>query len=278
MLVLAPHGYPCSIASFPANPIKFLMRIILTPDRDAMGRWVATSAAADLRQAIDQRGKANLVVATGSSQFEVLRELVKQPDIDWSRVHGFHLDEYVGLSSDHPASFCKYLKERFVDHVPLASFEYLRGDEDPAETIKRAGELLSHSPTDVALVGIGENGHLAFNDPPADFSTEEPYLLVGLDEPCRQQQVGEGWFGSLDEVPTHAISMSVRQILKAAVIYCSVPDQRKAAAVRATIEDEISPEIPASILREHARVTLVIDEAAASELSTASREHAEKIA
>lgn len=236
-----------------------------------MGRWVAEAAAADLRQAIQANGKANLVVATGSSQFEVLGELVKQPEIDWTRVHGFHLDEYVGISTQHPASFCKYLKERFVDHVPLASFEYLQGDQDPAETINRAGTLLSDSPIDVALVGIGENGHLAFNDPPANFTTEEPYLLVTLDEPCRLQQVGEGWFGSLDEVPTHAISMSVRQILKAAKIYCSVPDQRKAAAVRATLEDDISPEIPASILREHSQATLVIDEAAASELADSTR-------
>ncbi|MCG8652414.1 MAG: 6-phosphogluconolactonase, partial [Pirellulales bacterium] len=184
------------------------MRTILTADRTVMGRWVAAAAAETLRAAIAARGQANLVVATGSSQFEVLAELVQQDGIDWSRVHGFHLDEYVGITTEHPASFCKYLKERFVDHVPLASFEYLRGDEDPALTIGRAGERLAQSPIDLALVGIGENGHLAFNDPPADFETEQPYLLVELDEPCRLQQVGEGWFASLVEVPTHAISMS----------------------------------------------------------------------
>ena len=242
-----------------------------------MGRWVAKAAAADLRQAIQAKGKANLVVATGSSQFEVLGELVKQPEIDWNRVHGFHLDEYVGISSQHPASFCKYLKERFVDHVPLASFEYLHGDQDPAETILRAGQLLADSPIDLALVGIGENGHLAFNDPPADFSTDQPYILVELDEPCRQQQVGEGWFGSLADVPTHAISMSVRQMMKAAKIYCSVPDRRKAAAVRATLEDDVSPEIPASILREHGQAILVIDAAAASELSESTLSAAERV-
>lgn len=253
------------------------MRIILTPNRESMGRWVAKAAAADLRRTIEDRGKANLVVATGASQFEVLGQLVQQPDVDWSRVHGFHLDEYVGLSSDHPASFCKYLKERFVDHVPLASFEYLRGDQDPAETIERASRLLRDSPTDVALVGIGENGHLAFNDPPADFTTEDPYLLVELDKPCRMQQVGEGWFESLEQVPTHAISMSVRQILRSATIYCSVPDQRKADAVRATIEDPVSPQIPASILREHGQTTLVIDQAAAEKLSAASLEKVERV-
>lgn len=253
------------------------MRIILTADRSAMGQWVATAAAADLRQAIDANGKANLVVATGASQFEVLGDLVKQPDIDWSKVHGFHLDEYVGISGDHPASFCKYLKERFVDHIPLASFEYLRGDEPPADTIARAGKLLLESPIDVSLVGIGENGHLAFNDPPADFTTEEPYLLVELDEPCRMQQVGEGWFASLDDVPTHAVSMSVRQIMRSAKIYCSVPDQQKAAAVRATIEDAIAPSIPASILRNHPATTLIIDAAAASELSEESRTALESV-
>ena len=170
-----------------------------------MGAWVAEHAAADLRQVIKTQGQANIVVATGASQFEVLGGLVKQPDIDWSRVHGFHLDEYIGLSSDHPASFCRYLKERFVDQVPLAEFHYLRGDEDPQATIARVGGLLKQ--IDIALVGIGENGHLAFNDPPADFATADPYLIVELDELCRRQQVGEGWFGLLDEVPTQAITM-----------------------------------------------------------------------
>lgn len=253
------------------------MRIILTADRSAMGKWVAEAAATDLRQAIEKNGRANLVVATGASQFEVLGELVQQEGIDWSRVHGFHLDEYVGISSDHPASFCKYLQERFVDHVPLASFEFLRGDEEESATRKRAGELLTASPIDVALVGIGENGHLAFNDPPADFDTEEPYLLVELDEPCRMQQVGEGWFASLEDVPTHAISMSVRQILSAAKIYCSVPDERKADAVRASVEDGISPDVPASILRQHADTTLIIDEAAASRLSDAAASKLERV-
>ena len=148
----------------------------------------------------------------------------------------------------------------------MAQFHYLRGDADPQVVIREIGELVKTRQIDLALVGIGENGHLAFNDPPADFETEEPYLMVELDEPCRMQQVGEGWFESLDVVPTHAISMSVQQILKAAKIYCSVPDERKAEAVRATLEDEITPAIPASILRKHANATLVIDKAAASRL------------
>jgi glucosamine-6-phosphate deaminase len=254
---------------------KNSMRTILTADRDAMGRWVAEQAAADLRKAITENGKANIVVATGASQFEVLGNLVQQPDIDWSRVHGFHLDEYIGISSDHGASFCRYLRERFVDHVSLADFQYLRGDEDPNETISRAGGLIANARIDLALVGIGENGHLAFNDPPADFDTVEPYIIVELDEPCRMQQVGEGWFDSLADVPTHAISMTVRQIMKAAKIYCSVPDQQKAAAVHATLEGQVTPEVPASILREHDAATLIIDEAAAGQLSSTTRSELE---
>lgn len=253
------------------------MRTILTADRESMGRWVAEHAAADLRRAISENGTANIVVATGASQFEVLDQLVKQPDIDWSAVHGFHLDEYVGLSSDHGASFCRYLKERFVDHVNLADFQYLRGDEDPQATIARVGDLIANKRIDLALVGIGENGHLAFNDPPADFETQEPYIVVELDEPCRLQQVGEGWFDSLDDVPTHAISMTVRQILKAATIYCSVPDERKAAAVRATLEGPITPEVPASILREHEAATLIIDQPAASQLSPSTTSQLERV-
>lgn len=253
------------------------MRTILTPDRDAMGRWVAEHAAADLRRAISDSGSANIVVATGASQFEVLSHFVQQPDIDWSVVHGFHLDEYVGLSSDHGASFCRYLKERFVDHVNMADFQYLRGDEDPSATIGRVGDLIAKTRIDLALVGIGENGHLAFNDPPADFETQDPYIIVELDEPCRMQQVGEGWFDSLDDVPTHAISMTVRQILKAGKIYCSVPDERKAAAVRATLEGSITPDVPASILREHDAATLIIDQAAASQLSPDSQSKLERV-
>lgn len=253
------------------------MRTILTADAKAMGQWVGEHTAEDLRQAIAKHGEANIVVATGASQFEVLQALVQQGGIDWSKVHGFHLDEYVGISTDHGASFCRYLKERFVDHLNLASFHYLRGDADPTETIGEIGGRLSQTRIDLALVGIGENGHLAFNDPPADFETEKPYLLVELDEPCRMQQVGEGWFDSLADVPTHAISMSVRQILKSAKIYCSVPDARKAAAVRGTLEDSVSPEIPASILREHQDAILVIDQAAASQLGDKTRASLEQV-
>lgn len=251
------------------------MRTILASDPKAMGSWVARHAAADLCAAIEARGEAFLIVATGASQFEVLDALVKHSEVDWSRVTGFHLDEYVGIAADHPASFCKYLQERFVDKVPLAEFYYLRGDQDPQATIDRVGPKVAAVTVDVALIGIGENGHLAFNDPPADFDAEQPYLIVNLDEACRQQQVGEGWFATLDDVPKQAISMSVRQILRSRSIYCSVPDERKSKAVRETLEGPVTPEVPASILQNHPGTWLVIDEAAASKLSQETRQAAE---
>lgn len=243
------------------------MKWILTKDRQELGPLVARAAAEQLRRAIQQHGSANLVVATGASQFEVLQALVQQPQVDWQRVHGFHLDEYLGLSTDHPASFCRYLRERFVSHVPLASFHYLRGDQPVAAVLASANAALRDRRVDVALVGIGENGHLAFNDPPADFEIDTPYLAVPLDEKCRLQQVGEGWFASLEEVPQQAISMSVQQILRAETIFCSVPDRQKAPAVRDTLEQEISPRVPASILRSHDNTWLVIDQASAALLS-----------
>ena len=242
------------------------MRIVIAENAQQMGQYVAQQAATQLRQALDQYGTASLIVATGASQFEVLGNLVQQPDIDWSRITGFHLDEYVGLAPDHPASFCKYLQERFVSKVPLRAFHFLYGNSEIAETIQHIGDLLTQRTIDVALVGIGENGHLAFNDPPANFDTEQPYLIVDLDEACRQQQVGEGWFASLDDVPKHAISMSIRQILKSRTIYCSVPDERKSLAVQGSVEGPVSPLVPASILRQHPNTTLVIDRPASSKL------------
>ena len=243
------------------------MRLVVAENRNGMGRYSAHRAAEVLRAALAQRGEASLIVATGSSQFEVLAALVESPGIDWSKVDGFHLDEYIGVSADHPASFCGYLRERFVDRVPLRSFHYLDGAQDAANVVKRASLWIAQRQIDVALVGIGENGHLAFNDPPADFETEAPYIIVALDEACRLQQVGEGWFPSMESVPQQAISMSIRQILKSKHIFCSVPDERKAVAVRNSLEGEVTATVPASILQTHASVELVIDRAASSLLS-----------
>jgi glucosamine-6-phosphate deaminase len=229
----------------------------------AMGAHSAKLCGAVLREAITAKGFARLIVATGSSQFEVLDGLVREPDIDWTKVDGFHLDEYVGLAATHPASFCGYLKARLVDRVPFRSFHYLDGMRHPQDVCQAASVALRASPIDVAMIGIGENGHLAFNDPPADFETREAYHVVALDESCRRQQVGEGWFEGLDHVPTHAISMTIHEILQSTRIVCSVPDERKARAVADSLEGPLTPLVPGSILRTHPRTTVVLDVAAA---------------
>lgn len=229
-----------------------------------MGAYSAKLAGMILRSSIAERGEARIIVATGSSQFEVLDHLTREPGIDWSRVDGFHLDEYVGIAATHPASFCGYLKERFVDRVPLRSFFYLDGLQDPVQVCARASEHLLAGPIDVAMIGIGENGHLAFNDPPADFETTAAYHVVQLDEACRKQQVGEGWFATMADVPTHAISMTIHRILQSRKIICSVPDERKSIAVRDSVEGEVTVNVPGSVLKRHPNATLVLDRPAAS--------------
>jgi glucosamine-6-phosphate deaminase len=234
--------------------------------KEALGKQAAEMAAASIREAITARGGANIILATGASQFEMLAALVKAPDVDWGRVTMFHLDEYTALPDTHPASFRKYLRERFVEKVaPLRAAHFVAGDApDVQEECRRLGRILAVHPIDVAMVGIGENGHLAFNDPPADFNTETAYLVVDLDEACRRQQLGEGWFKTLDDVPRQAISMSVRQILKSRRIICSVPDKRKAKAVKNTVEGGVSNRVPASILQTHGDCTLLLDTESAS--------------
>jgi glucosamine-6-phosphate deaminase len=239
-------------------------------DKKEMARVAADQAASILRDTIQKQGKARLIAATGAAQFEFLEALTTLPAIDWKRVEMFHLDEYIGLPETHPASFCRFLKERLIQKTGMVHYHLLNGDEDPAEVIRRTGEALQSEAIDVAFVGIGENGHLAFNDPPADFETEEPYIIVTLDEPCRRQQLGEGWFDSLADVPRRAISMSVRQILKTKQILCIVPDARKANAVKACFDGEISPLAPASILRTHPNTTVYLDKNSAALLRPAT--------
>lgn len=233
-------------------------------DKIQLGRTAAAQAAAAIRQAIVARGNARIIAATGASQFEFLKALIETPGIDWRRVEMFHLDEYVGLPATHPASFRKYLLERFIEPAGIANYHLLDGESDPQEVCQRVGQQISAAPIDIAFVGIGENGHLAFNDPPADFETDEPYIVVNLDEACRRQQVGEGWFAGLDDVPKQAISMSIKQILKAREIICIVPDARKAEAVRNCFENEVSPQFPASVLRTHSDTTVYLDADSAS--------------
>ena len=241
------------------------MNVEIFVDKNGLGQAAADLAAQGIREAISERGQAFMILATGASQFEVLAHLVEK-EIDWSKVTAFHLDEYIGMPVTHPASFRKYLKERFQAKVPsLKCFHYVNGEAaDPKAECRRLGELISACEIDVACVGIGENGHLAFNDPPADFETDEPYLVVSLDDACRRQQLGEGWFPTLDDVPTQAISMSCRQIIKSRRIICSVPDERKAKAVQATIEGPVTNRVPASILQEHPNCHLLLDTRSAS--------------
>ncbi|SHM92064.1 glucosamine-6-phosphate deaminase [Cyclobacterium lianum] len=243
------------------------MKIYKRKDPKELGKLAGDHAAAAIQSAIDKKGSANIILATGTSQFETLNTLLSHQEIDWTKVSMFHLDEYLGLPITHPASFRKYLKERFLGKVKaLKDYYLIDGEKNPEEETSRLGALIQDHPIDVALVGIGENGHLAFNDPPADFETEEPYLVVDLDEACRKQQLGEGWFPDLQAVPKKAISMSIRQIMKSKKIICSVPDERKAGAVKSCLENKVSPEFPASILQEHPDCALYLDEAAASML------------
>lgn len=247
------------------------MDVRVLADKQQLGHAAAAHGAQFIRDAISDRGVANVIVATGASQFEMLAELVKAPDIDWSKVTFFHLDEYCGMDAMHPASFRKYLKERLVDQLPMPpkAFHYVRGEANAAAECERLGALMERSVIDVAFIGIGENGHLAFNDPPADFETTAPYLVVTLDEACRRQQFGEGWFATLEDVPTKAISMSISRILMSRAIVCSVPDARKAEAVRNALEGPVTNFVPASALRSHLRATLFLDPPSASLLSDA---------
>jgi glucosamine-6-phosphate deaminase len=247
------------------------MQIKTYADRSTMSRAAARHAGRALGDAIARRGRVRIVAATGASQFEFLAALTDAPGIDWSRVEMFHLDEYVGLSIDHPASFRRYLLDRLILPTGIHNYHLLDGEHHAAHTADRVGRQLAAAPVDVALVGIGENGHLAFNDPPADFVDERPYIIVTLDEACRRQQVGEGWFASIDEVPTQAISMSIRQILKSTEILCIVPDARKAAAVKACVEGDVSPMAPASVLQTHANTTVYLDRESAALLPPARR-------
>jgi glucosamine-6-phosphate deaminase len=243
------------------------MKINIASDHIKLGEAAGRAASELIRETIEQKGTANVILATGTSQFETLKHLIGDNSIDWSKVVMFHLDEYIGLPITHPASFRKYLQERFLSKVPPLKAAHLINGEKPAKVeCERLGNLIKQHPIDVALVGIGENGHLAFNDPPADFETTDPYIVVNLDGACRAQQYGEGWFKSIDDVPLQAISMSVKQILKSKHIICSVPDKRKAVAVRNCIEHPVSNLYPASILKNHKECILFLDEGSASAL------------
>ena len=241
------------------------MQKFVFPTKMEMGEAAAIKAAELLREAIARKGHAAFVAATGASQFEFLGALTAMADIAWDRTTMFHLDEYIGLPETHPASFRLYLQERLIDLVHPGTVHLVQGGaQDPQAECRRLNGLMAECEIDVSFVGIGENGHLAFNDPPADFEEEAPYIVVDLDEACRRQQMGEGWFQSLEEVPQQAVSMSIKQIMKSKAIVCTVPDRRKAQAVRDCLTGEVSPSYPASVLRQHEEAYLFLDADSAS--------------
>ena len=233
--------------------------------REESGKRAAELAQQLIQDAIKARGAARVILATGASQFDFIATLVTLP-VDWSKVEAFHLDEYSGMPDTHPASFRKYLRERFVAKVKnLKAFHWVAGDAPSAQAeCKRLNALISSAPVDVGCVGIGENAHLAFNDPPADFETEEPFIEVKLDEACRRQQLGEGWFKTLDDVPKLALTMTIRQIMKSRTLIVTVPDQRKAQAVKLSVEGPVTNMVPSSILQQHPRCELFLDAGSAS--------------
>ena len=246
------------------------MILKILDDKFSLGKAAAAQAADAIRKAIAERGRVRVTAASAASQLQFLDALTNTSGIDWSAVELFHLDEYIGLPMTHPASFCKFLHEHLINGTGITKHHLLDGEANPADVIRNTSKAIAKAPIDVAFVGIGENGHLAFNDPPADFETEEPYLVVNLDEPCRQQQVGEGWFKDLSAVPKQAISMSVRQVLKAKEIIAIVPDSRKAKAIKACFDGPLSPMAPSSILRMHPNATIYLDRNSSALLSPAT--------
>ncbi|WP_174734461.1 glucosamine-6-phosphate deaminase [Mesobacillus harenae] len=232
---------------------------------DELGEQAAVQAEKYLNEAIKQKGYARLILSTGASQFEFLKNLITK-EIDWTKVEMFHLDEYLNLSIEHKASFRKYLKERFINHVNLKEAYLINGEQDPSVIIDELSKKLNEKPVDLALIGIGENAHIAFNDPPADFNTQDSYIVVDLDDDCKYQQVNEGWFCDLSEVPNQAISMTVSQILKSNVIISVVPHKAKAHAIKQTVENEVSNQLPATALKNHPNWHLFLDTNSASEL------------
>ena len=239
------------------------MKIVISKTADELGRRAAEKSASLIRAAIADHGSARIVLSTGASQFETLKYLV-QEDIDWKKVEMFHLDEYVDLPITHPASFRKYLKERFVDKTGVEKVHFVDGTR---EGIERLTKEIRLAPIDVGLIGIGRNSHIAFNDPPADFDTREAYIIVNLDEACRNQQVAEGWFAGFDDVPKQAVSMSVWQIMQCKAIVSAVPHAEKAWAVAAALKNELTPKVPATMLKTHPDFNLYVDAASYADVT-----------
>ena len=236
------------------------MKIHVDSTAEQMGNRAAQETARRIRAAVQANGVCRILLSTGASQFEMLDALTKMEDIPWNQVVMFHLDEYVGMPMTHPASFRKYLKERFIDKVHPGAYFFVNGEGDIQKNIETLTKEIRKAPIDIALVGIGENGHIAFNDPPADFETHEAYIVVNLDERCKKQQLGEGWFATMADVPNQAISMTVYQIMQSKAILSVVPGLRKAQAIQNTLEaPQVTNRIPATKLREHSDWELFLD-------------------
>lgn len=241
------------------------MKVHVLKTEKELGQVAADLIAEGLIEAINERGEANYLASTGSSQFSTFEALIANKNIDWSKVTMYHLDEYVALPENHIASFRKYLKERFVNKVPLKRAVFVNGEGNVEENLRMLEEELATHPIDVGAIGIGENAHIAFNDPPAMFEKEGAYHIVNLNDTCKKQQVGEGWFATVDDVPKQAISMTCAQIMKCKKIVCAVPGERKADAIYNTLRiDTPDPMVPATLLKLHGCTHVVIDEGSAS--------------
>lgn len=241
------------------------MKLQVFPTANELGAAAAQYSATLINQCIENKGKARILLSTGASQFEFFKSFVKM-NIDWGKVEAFHLDEYINMPEIHPASFKKYLKERFLKTIQIGKMHFVNGEGDIQKNIKELSVEINKEPIDLALIGIGENAHIAFNDPPADFDTAEPYFIVNLDEKCRNQQWKEGWFNSIEEVPKVAITVSVHQIMQSRAIVSCVPHLSKADAIKSTLEEDVSPHIPATILKTHPQWALFLDKDSASRL------------
>lgn len=239
------------------------MKIVVADNAQELGLKAAACAAEVINRSIKERGQARIVLSTGSSQFDLIKALVEM-DIEWNKVEMFHLDEYLDLPETHPASFRKYLKEKFVNLVPLKAVHFVSGEGDTESHIAELTVEIRKAPIDLGIVGIGENAHIAFNDPPADFETKEAFIIVNLDLKCKQQQVGEGWFPSVDEMPSQAITMTPYQIMQSKTIISCVPHKVKAQAVKDTLENDLTNTIPATLLKGHSDYTLFLDDASTS--------------
>jgi len=246
------------------------MKLVIEQDVNDLAAIACKQIRNTLNKAVDEKGGASLLISTGASQFSLFQTLVGEQGskpVPWDKIDVYHLDEYVGLPPMHTASFCRYIRERFADFVKPREVHYIYGDRDISATLDRMNGIMKNLTIDLGLIGVGENGHIAFNDPPADFTATDPYIIVELNESCKRQQVREGWFNDVDSVPKNAFTMSVRQILKCAEIVSFVPYTVKAEAVYGMLTQDVNNMAPATILKTHPNLTLYLDGGSSEKLN-----------